>query len=284
VSKFCGECGAGLVQGSKFCGDCGAAIPEPKNEKSEKSTNEPTAPLPVAPTPEAVSPDAPVTTAEAEKPRRGKALWIAAAAVVVVLLAGGGLVLALSSGGDEVATPKRPPGTTTTTLDAAKLKTYQDLGAYVDKIENILTQSSSGRGQVGRLVSGVQNGCQISPYDASAQIRTVVDNRTSILSQLAALSTAPTPESQNFASLLQQSLQSSIEADNQYKAWMDYLYTDYYYTYPVGCPGGVPPTNEAFDAARTADGNSTRLKQQFVDAFNGIASFYGKQTWSGSDF
>jgi hypothetical protein len=127
-------------------------------------------------------------------------------------------------------------------------------------------------------------GCQVSPYDASQQIRTVIDNRTSVLNQLAALSAAPNPEAQNLYSLLQQSLQSSINADTQYKGWMDYLYTDYYYTSPVGCPNGAPPTNQAYYAAQSDDTRSTELKTQFVDAFNPVATRFGLQTWQASDF
>jgi hypothetical protein len=160
----------------------------------------------------------------------------------------------------------------------------QQYTAYVQRVENILQQSASGRGQLGPLLGGVQS-CQITPFDASQQIRRIIDNRTSVLNQLAGLTGPPNPEAQNFYSLLQQALQSSIEADTQYKGWMDYLYTAYYNTAPQGCwYGGPAPTNAAFYAARTADGRSTSLKSQFVAAFNPAASTLGQPTWQGSDF
>jgi hypothetical protein len=105
-----------------------------------------------------------------------------------------------------------------------------------------------------------------------------------VLNQLAGLSSAPNADVQNLYSLLQQALQSSINADTNYKAWMDYLYTDYYYTIPIGCPGGSPPANDSFDSARAADATSTSLKTQFVDAFNPFANRYGLPTWDPSSF
>jgi hypothetical protein len=195
--------------------------------------------------------------------------------------------VALAGGGGtahNVAGTTTTTGPTTTTLSPAQVKALADYRDYASRLENILQQSAAGRGQVGTLVTGVQNGCQVLPQDASAQIRTVIDNRTSLLNQLAGLSVAPNSEAQGLYSLLQQSLQSSITADTQYKAWMDYLYTDYYYTFPVGCPNGSPPPNGSFDAARTADGNSTNLKTQFVNAFNPVASRFGLPTWDAGGF
>jgi hypothetical protein len=65
---------------------------------------------------------------------------------------------------------------------------------------------------------------------------------------------------------------------------MDILYTDYYDTYAVGCPNGIPPTNPAFYAARADDGRSTDLKTQLVNAFNPVATRFGLQTWQATDF
>jgi hypothetical protein len=196
-----------------------------------------------------------------------------------------GVVLASGGGGGSVRQlSNKTPASTTTTLNPAVVKALADYKEYMGRIENILQQSAAGRGQVGPLVTGVENGCQVSPQDASAQIRTVIDNRTSVLNQLAGLSVAPNSEAQNIYSLLQQSLQSSITADTQYKAWMDYLYTSYYYTFPIGCPNGVPPKNDSFNTARADDGNSTNLKTQFVTAFNPVATRLGLPTSDPSSF
>lgn len=203
---------------------------------------------------------------------------VVAAVVLILVLAGGG-----GSSRPRQAVVRAAP-VTTTTVDPAAVKAEQDYRAYVERIGNIVQQSASGRGQVGRLVTGVENGCRISPFDASQQIRSVIDNRTSILNQLAGQAAAPNPEGQRIHSLLQQALQSSIEADIQYKGWMDYLYTDFYNTTPVGCPSGTPPKNAAYAAARTADARASDQKRQFVDAFDPVATRFGLQTWQESDF
>jgi hypothetical protein len=210
---------------------------------------------------------------------------VIAAVLVLGVVAGAALALSGGGGGSSSRVSRRViTGSTTTTLSPAQVKAFADYKDYVSRLGNILQQSAAGRGQVGSLVTGVENGCQVSPQDASAQIRTVIDNRSSILNQLAGLSTAPNSEAQNLYSLLQQAFQSSINADTNYKAWMDYLYADYYYTYPVGCPNGTPPHNNLFDAARAADGTSTSLKMQFVNAFNPVAARFGFQTWDAGSF
>src|SRR5581483_5601181 len=105
--------------------------------------------------------------------------------VLGILLASGG------GGGTTRPVANKAPASTTTTLSPAVIKAQADYKEYMTRLENILQQSAAGRGQVGPLVTGVEDGCQISPQDASAQIRTVIDNRTSVLNQLAGLPVAP---------------------------------------------------------------------------------------------
>jgi hypothetical protein len=300
VKKFCTNCGAEVGDDEHFCGSCGKALPAPDAAAVlgdptavEGSAGPPTEPVHAA-RDATVSGPAVATPVAAEPAPPGGGWWseprnrIGAGVLALVVVLGIVVVVALASGGGGGGTThqvsKKSNAPTTTTLSPAAVKALADYRDYVNRLENILQQSAAGRGQVGSLVAGVQNGCQVSPQDASAQIRTVIDNRTSVLNQLAGLSVAPNAEAQNLYSLLQQSLQSSINADTQYKAWMDYLYTDYYYTSPVGCPNGTPPHNSSFDAARAADGNSTNFKTQFVNAFNPVATRLGVTTWDAGGF
>jgi hypothetical protein len=275
----------------EFCGRCGFKVTsaaEPSSANASVAADheaERTAPHPaVAPSP----PTPPPTSGGGGAGWWSNARHVALASAAGLAVVGGVVVVALVLTG-RGSTPRHQSNAaasqpTATTVDPAVAKAEQEYAGYVTRIENIVQQSTSGRGEVGTLVTGVENGCRIFPYDASQQIRTVIDNRTSILNQLAGLSAAANPEAQNFYSLLQQALQSSINADVQYKGWMDFLYTSYYNTYPVGCPGGNPRKNAAFDAARTADGQSTRLKEQFVAAFNPVANRFAQPTWQASDF
>lgn len=174
---------------------------------------------------------------------------------------------------------------TTTTVDLqalAALAADQDLREVATKLEGILDQSSSGRGRVGALVDGVRNGCLYTPEAAEQEINGVIANRQSVLNQVAALDAKGNPDAIRLVQQLQGALQASIDADIGYRDWMVYLYTTYYYTEPIGCPGGAPPTNASYDAGQAASARATAAKQTFVSTFNPIASRFGLATWDAS--
>lgn len=41
MAKFCGKCGAGLVEGSKFCVKCGAPVPQAGAQRSAAPSETP---------------------------------------------------------------------------------------------------------------------------------------------------------------------------------------------------------------------------------------------------
>lgn len=169
---------------------------------------------------------------------------------------------------------------TTTTLDpisaakAAKPQLY-DLAI---RLENILDQSSKGRGQVGKTVGDVRS-CSITPNTAAIEIDQVVANRRTVLSSITSLTNNAGPDGSALIGSLQSAIQNSIDADIYYASWMRYLYSRYYYTYPIGCPSGSAPTNSDYDMAVEASGRASASKQQFVDLFNPIAESFGLTTW-----
>jgi hypothetical protein len=302
VAKYCSECSAPLNPGARFCANCGTTIGAAGYEGPASPTPTPTPDFQETTARPRVAP--PVTIAAPIAPpdgprrrRRGTVIALVSGGVVVALIAVL-LIILLTSGSKDgtatAATGKSHPSThkrrathptapTTTTVDPAVIKATQDYTAYVQRLENIVQQSTQGRGQVGAVTSGVED-CTILPNDASEQINSVVGNRTSILNQIAGLGAAPNPEAANLSSLLQQALQSSIQADIHYKGWMDFLYANYYFEYPVGCPRGNAPTDSEYDLARSADTSSSQLKQQFVDAFNPVATGFGLPTWQANSF
>ena len=195
-----------------------------------------------------------------------------------------GLVLGSGGGGSSISANKKV-GPTTTTLNAAFLQAQSAYKDYVTRLENILQQSTAGRSQVASLVSEAENNCAVNPQGAASQIQSVIANRTSVLNQLAGLTQGPNAGAQNLYSLLQQSLQSSINADNQYAAWMTNLYNDYYSIYNTCDYGGfIPTADPSFQMAQADDANSTTVKTQFVNAFNPVATEFGLQTWDASNF
>jgi hypothetical protein len=148
----------------------------------------------------------------------------------------------------------------------------------VTRMESILTQSSAGRGQVGTLVGQVRN-CTVTPNNASVQIDQVVSNRQSVLNQLSSMSNTAGTDGTSLISGLQAAIRESISADQYYSSWMKYLYTNYYYTFPVGCPSGAAPLNGDYNTAQAASTRASQAKQDFVDIFNPIAESFGLQTW-----
>jgi hypothetical protein len=294
MAKYCTECSEPLTQDAQFCVACGnrvastpPAVPI-RDTAFETTVGRPRISPPVS--------DQVADESASARRKRGNVFVLVISGVVLALIIGLVAVLATRGGSDGTVaatdktrapehhqrTTHSPVRSTTTTADPA-IKANQDYSAYVQSLENIVQQSTQGRGQIGAATSGVED-CTILPNNASEQINSVISNRTSILNQIAGLGPPPNPEAANLASLLQQALQSSIQADIHYKGWMDYLYANYYYEYPVGCPRGNAPTDSEFDLARAADANSTQLKQQFVDAFNPVATRFRLPTWQENSF
>jgi len=307
AKSFCTKCGTELASDDLFCGSCGhpvevaedaavvlgdasvleegpKASPHAGPPSTDKTVEQPpisaAAPDVVAAIPEAT--EATPTAGWWSHPRNRVGTGVGAAVVAVAVVLA--LVLGSGGGGSSVSATKRV-GTTTTTLNAAFIQGQAAYKDYVTRLENILQQSTAGRSQVASLVSEVQNDCVVDPSNAASQIGAVVANRTSVLNQLAAMSQAPNAGAANLYSLLQQSLQSSINADTQYAAWMNDLYNDYYSIYDNCEYGGFIPTSDpSFQMAQADDSNSTALKNQFVAAFNPVATEFGLATWDSSSF
>jgi serine/threonine protein kinase len=181
-------------------------------------------------------------------PGRRRWPWVVALAVLVALVAGGAAIWASQdSGNDEV-----------------------DLAPFVDRIENVLTQSASGRQEISTaLVAGRQ--CRISNAKAAQRIESGADNRQSILQQLASLN-APTPETERMLSLLQQGLQHSIEADRHYRDW---------FAEAGSCPA---PKDTNFELAAKFDQRATDAKVLFVASFDPLARRLGRRAWTAGEF
>jgi hypothetical protein len=147
-----------------------------------------------------------------------------------------------------------------------------ELRTLVDRIENVLAQSAQGRTEIaGALAAGLR--CTISHREAAARIASVADNRQSILDQLSGFQT-PTQEADEVLSLLQQSLQHSIEADRHYR--------DGFSALPPASPCPLPP-GHAFDLARASNAEASAAKKRFVAAFDPLARRFGRRAWSAGE-
>jgi serine/threonine protein kinase len=189
-------------------------------------------------------------------PRRRRRLRPLLAAVVVagVVLAAVAAGLALRASGGESGS------------DDPRLRTF------VDRIENVLEQSTSGRDEITAALDGAFH-CSQSARSAAQQIASVADNRQSVLLQLGTLQT-PSEEADRVVTLLQGALQHSIEADRHYR---DGLVA----TAPnAACP--LPP-NRDFTLAARSNAQATAAKRRFVAAFNPLADRFGRRTWSAAE-
>jgi hypothetical protein len=157
-----------------------------------------------------------------------------------------------------------------------------DMHAFLAKMENFFAQSSQGRQQIVSAIGQVQDHCSISPDQASQQISQVADNRQSLLDQASAVTVPQSPAARSILSNFQQALQHSINADNDYSAWMENLFI-YYYEPPQGCPGAVPTDNN-YSNAVSEDSQASAAKQALVQVFDPAARRYGlRADWQESD-
>jgi Protein kinase domain len=179
---------------------------------------------------------------------------IAAALVVAALAVTGGVLLATRDSSPPASAPTGPP--------PAEVRTF------VDRVENVLTQSSAGRKEIGAaLTAGFD--CTIAPGDAARRIASVADNRQSILVQLGTLD-APTPETEEAVTLLQSALQHSIEADRHYR-------DGFLAVAPGEC---AKPDAPDFVRAAASNHRADAAKEAFAERFNELARGAGRKTWS----
>jgi hypothetical protein len=146
------------------------------------------------------------------------------------------------------------------------------LSAFVDRIENVLEQSASGREEIATALTDGLN-CSISPREAGQRIASVADNRQSVLVQLGNLQT-PTEEADDAVTRLQQALQQSIEADRHYRDGF----------FAIGPRTACPlPRNRDFRLAARSDAQASAAKARFVAAFDPLAARFHSRTWSAGE-
>ena len=199
-------------------------------------------------------PPPPAATRVAERSRRPLALG---AALVALAVAGIAVALAVRGGGG---------GATTT----AAANPAPALRAFVFKVENFLRQSREGR-QEAKQTIGAALGCALTPRTAAARLERVQRNRQSLLQQIAALAVPDDARALRAADLLQKAGSASIRADGIYQDWL---------AAQKRCPRrSLPPAG-----ASAADARATRLKKQFLAAFDPLALRFRQRVWRDTEF
>jgi hypothetical protein len=122
--------------------------------------------------------------------------------------------------------------------------------SYVRTIDQLLTNSSETRGNLGDLINGVTNG-SITSGEAKSQISGILDQRQSLQNSVAAIDG---PAGFREASrLLRQSLAAAITDDYAIEGWVDAWNQNDQYTF-----------DQFWNKHLAATGAATRAKQAFV--------------------
>jgi serine/threonine-protein kinase len=182
------------------------------------------------------------------RPRRRWA-WIAAVVALLLLVVATAGVWAMRDSSSDSTSELRP---------------------FVERIENVLTQSADGRREITNALTAART-CKVSNAEAARSIGSVAENRQSILQQLAGFS-GPTQETDRLVTLLQRALQNSIEADRHYRLGL---------LSSTRCP---LPSNAYFDLALGSDRRATTAKEKFVAGFDPLASSLHKREWTAGGF
>jgi uncharacterized membrane protein len=191
---------------------------------------------------------------EEPEPRHRRRRLVLAVALVLAALVAGALALALTNGA------------------SSSSHETADLRPFVGKLENFLVQSREGRRDVTAAVAAAAH-CRLGPGAAVARLDRVQRNRQSLLQQVAALSIPADPGALRASDRFQKAEQASIAADWHYRDWL----------YAHKRCGGSAGRADLLEA-RAADVRATRLKQEFLSAFNPLARRFGQRTWNAADF
>ena len=225
-----------------------------------------------------------------ERRRSSHRSWLIAVAAAVVLVAVGGVAFLAGkvghhSGGTGTvnAAASSPAASSSASTPAsasasASASATQSPGAAtMTAIGNDLAQSASARPAVAAAITDVQN-CSESPTDAEATIQQAITTRQSILQGLSALSTSGLPNGAKLVSDFQAAMQNSLDADNDYHAWLADLLSE-----GAAC-GSNPNQDPNYVNAVSADTASTNSKEAFVAIWNPLAPQYGQQTYTDTGF
>ncbi len=148
------------------------------------------------------------------------------------------------------------------------------LRTFVDRVENLLDQSSSGRADVATAIAAGLK-CEIPPRLAAERITSAAENRQSVLQQLG-LVPQPTAAAGHAITKLQLALGKSIEADRHYRDGFLAV-------------GATPrpctfPQNPDFALAGRFDQQATAAKADFVRLFDPMARRFGARRWTKTQF
>ncbi|HWN62433.1 MAG TPA: hypothetical protein VNO25_17395, partial [Streptosporangiaceae bacterium] len=158
------------------------------------------------------------------------------------------------------SSPSQPPGT-----------------AAMATLASYLRQSAAVRPTVQAAINNVQN-CSESPSHAEATVQQAITTRQGILQGLQTLSVSGLPNGTQLVSALTTAMQNSLNADNDYHAWMADLVSS------GNTCGSNPNQDSNYVNGGTASSDATTSKNAFLSLWNPMAPTYGQQTYTATGF
>jgi hypothetical protein len=216
--------------------------------------------------------------------RRGVLIGVAAVVVLaavgaVVFLAGKGKPPTATNAGNSTgaSTSVTSPAPSPSVSPSSSAPTQPPGAPAMATLASYLRQSAAARPTVQTAISNVQN-CSESPAQAEGALQQAITTRQNILQGLQTVSVGALPNGAQLVSALRTAMQNSLDADNDYHAWMADLASS-------GSPCQSNPNQDShYVAAGTADSASTTSKEAFVSLWNPMAPTYGQQTYTDTGF
>jgi hypothetical protein len=223
--------------------------------------------------------------------RRG---WLIAVAAVAVLAAVGSVAFLAGKAGHHSSGPgsvnaaassavashsaSSTPSASSSPSPTQATQATQPAGqAAMTTLGSYLARSAAVRPTVQAAIDNVQH-CSESPSTGETTLQQAISTRQDILQGLSTLNVSGLPNGPQLVSALTTAMQNSLNADNDYHAWMADLVSS-----GAAC-GSNPNQDSNYVAAGTADSAATTSKDAFVAIWNPMASRYGQRTYSDAEF
>ena len=224
-----------------------------------------------------------------QRPRSSRRSWLIAVAAAVVLAVGAVVFLvgqaghhSNSPGTVHAAASSAVASTSASTSGAssspsATQATQLPGAAAMTTLGSDLARSAAVRPTVQAAIDNVQN-CSESPSSGEAALQQAITTRQAILQGLATLDVSGLPNGAQLVSTLTTAMQNSLNADNDYHAWMADLVN-------AGSACGSNASQDSnYVAGGTASSAATTSKTNFLAIWNPMAPRYGQQTYSATGF
>jgi hypothetical protein len=227
--------------------------------------------------------------ARPERRRSSRRGWLIAAAAVVVLAVGAVAFLTgkagphSSSAGTVNAAASSPVASSSASTSAGASTSSsantaaQPGAAAMTTISSYVAQSAAVRPTVQNAINGVQ-ACSEGPASAEATIQQAINTRQDILHGLQTLDVSELPNGTQLVSTLTTAMQNSLDADNDYHAWMADLISS-----GNSC-GSNPNQDTNYVNGANASAAATTSKNAFLAIWNPMAPQYGQQTYTVTGF